>query len=78
MEFDLSYFSARLVKRFIGSSTASVTEHGGTYRPPAFSLPTGLRSSAFQPSSPHPSKAESSIFQMKTDCQPYIVEELRS
>lgn len=37
-----------------------------TYRPPAFSFPSGLKSSACHPSSPHPSKMLSWIFQIQT------------
>lgn len=40
-----------------------------TYRPPAFSLPSGLKSSACHPSSPHPSKMLSWIFQIQTTSQ---------
>lgn len=36
------------------------------YLPPAFSFPSGLRSSATHPSSPHPSNKESWIFQIQT------------
>ena len=39
------------------------------YLPPAFSFPSGLRSSATHPSSPHPSNRESWTFQIQTTHQ---------
>jgi hypothetical protein len=43
-----------------------IKESAVAYLPPAFSFPSGLRSSATHPSSPHPSNKESWIFQIQT------------
>ena len=58
VENDLSYFPVYVSLCWSESTVA--------YLPPAFNFPSGLRSSATHPSSPHPSNRESWTFQIQT------------
>ena len=51
--------------QLVGLPSTPVTK-SCTHRPPAFSFPSGLKSSACHPSSPHPSNRVSWIFQIQT------------
>lgn len=60
VEYDLADLAAR-------SLAMTTTSSGATYRPPAFSRPSGDKSVGCHPSSPQPSNSESSMFQIKTN-----------